>query len=262
MSDPKQQEALLIAAGYSIHDNGTGTGWYALPPGEAEFIHNDEAGRHSYLGFFSSKQDLLNEIYDDLSNDVMGFHSLSDEAWAAMDDEQKNLLAVTRLAKEFPPATYTMQILMTNKVWSNVGNGWGREHDWVLTSVNRQAVVDHLNAKFATMDFNDAMTHHTLSEVTGGEIQVDRDIMGIDITATVTIHTRFALDAERLKMLRLEVSGQILYGWGASIDDTEVAAWDNGRGRDYKLTTGFDFFSKLTDPQLVTMPANKPRTIP
>lgn len=46
--------------GYTIRCTAL-DGWYALLPGETEFRHEDD-GSHNYLGFFSTEEDLLEEI--------------------------------------------------------------------------------------------------------------------------------------------------------------------------------------------------------
>lgn len=63
-----EQEAMrerIVAAGYTIHQTETG-GWYALLPGEKEFIHDGD--KMNYLGFFSTEKDLLEEVSETLQD--------------------------------------------------------------------------------------------------------------------------------------------------------------------------------------------------
>ena len=45
--------------GYGIRTTASG-GWFVLMPGFAEFFHSEN--QHGYLGFFSSEEDLLEEL--------------------------------------------------------------------------------------------------------------------------------------------------------------------------------------------------------
>lgn len=125
-------EGLVQAAGYTIRDNGTGSAWYALLPGETEIrdeggpydharatlgefaghlklpktesegiinrtvvgvAQASEAAHHqNYVGFFSSKLDLLQEVSDQVIAQTMAFHDLSSEVWDASSLAQKEVL--------------------------------------------------------------------------------------------------------------------------------------------------------------------------
>ena len=58
----EKQREVIAKAGYNIQKNVI-NGWYALLPGEFEFFGgDDEDTNHNYLGFFSSEQELLDEV--------------------------------------------------------------------------------------------------------------------------------------------------------------------------------------------------------
>lgn len=82
--DAASLEELVVAAGYTIRDIGPGNGWYALLPGETSFRHDGDDQNH--IGFFSSKEDLLDEVGLDLViGDTLIHHHLDETAWSFMN---------------------------------------------------------------------------------------------------------------------------------------------------------------------------------
>lgn len=69
----QEKRDAIMANGYTIC-NGSPTCWYALLPGETQFFDNIEeveknpevAHEQNYLGIFSSEQDLLDEVFDEV----------------------------------------------------------------------------------------------------------------------------------------------------------------------------------------------------
>jgi hypothetical protein len=71
LPSPEVVEAAIVRAGYTIKGDSPIT-WYALLPGETEFRQVEREDGHAdmnYLGFFSSKRDLLVELGESLFPD-------------------------------------------------------------------------------------------------------------------------------------------------------------------------------------------------
>ena len=83
--DRDAQRKLLKEFGYTIQLHGE-SGWIALLPGETEFL-DDGKGVQNYSGFFSSEDDLLNEI----SSDIEAF---KDKLLEANNQTQQNALSI------------------------------------------------------------------------------------------------------------------------------------------------------------------------
>lgn len=72
-SDNDAKRARITAAGYTIQSNGIGAameGWWALLPGETT-RREDANENQNYLGFFSSEQDLLDELDSSLTDNAL-----------------------------------------------------------------------------------------------------------------------------------------------------------------------------------------------
>jgi hypothetical protein len=64
-------ELVLHAAGMAIKDSGSGNGWYALLPGESNFMHYED--RHNYIGFFSTRDELIEDVAEGLEQEACLF---------------------------------------------------------------------------------------------------------------------------------------------------------------------------------------------
>ena len=83
-----EREVLVGGAGYRICETGFALGWYALLPGEQQ-ISPACSDDHNYLGFFSSKADLLEEVFEVVVEMAISKHSLSESAWMDMHIDEK-----------------------------------------------------------------------------------------------------------------------------------------------------------------------------
>jgi len=70
-----------IVAGVDVN------GWYALLPGHSVIHHTDD--NHNYFGFFSSEQELLDEVSYEVASNAMAFHNMPDGSWDSLSWEQK-----------------------------------------------------------------------------------------------------------------------------------------------------------------------------
>lgn len=87
-----RKQELAEKAGFTIVDNGTGCGWYALLPGQKEF-HDDGEGGQNYLGFFSSREDLLDEVEERIADECLAKHGTTLEAWENLYHHEQALIA-------------------------------------------------------------------------------------------------------------------------------------------------------------------------
>ena len=85
---PKEQ--IVFHAGYTLGHTGV-DGWYALLPGETEFKQgqgDDES--QNYLGFFSTRNEMLEEIADSVEVAAREFNGLSEAEWAESPDYERH----------------------------------------------------------------------------------------------------------------------------------------------------------------------------
>lgn len=81
---------LAEACGYTIMNHGLGTpfeGWFALLPGET--VLNDDDENHNYLGFFSSLDDLVEELSDTLTDTIINESGIDEFLWDIKTPEEK-----------------------------------------------------------------------------------------------------------------------------------------------------------------------------
>ncbi|VVE17340.1 MULTISPECIES: hypothetical protein [Pandoraea] len=60
--DDSLRRRAIEQSGYSIRNGGLMHSWYALLPGETEI--NQDEDNHNYIGFFSSEEELIEEVYE------------------------------------------------------------------------------------------------------------------------------------------------------------------------------------------------------
>jgi hypothetical protein len=87
------KEKVVFAAGYTLGHTAIG-GWYALLPGETEFKQgqgDDES--QNYLGFFSTRNEMLEEIAESVETAAREFNELSESEWAnAPEHDRLNMI--------------------------------------------------------------------------------------------------------------------------------------------------------------------------
>jgi hypothetical protein len=83
-----EREVLIEGAGYLIHATPVGLEWYALLPGE-KVIRRAASEGQNYLGFFSSKDDLLAAVSGVVGQEGQTSHELTEKAWDAMHIDDK-----------------------------------------------------------------------------------------------------------------------------------------------------------------------------
>lgn len=57
-----EKKQMILLAGFTLASTASG-GSYALMPGETEFRHEED--NHNYIGFFSSEDQMIEEVYAD-----------------------------------------------------------------------------------------------------------------------------------------------------------------------------------------------------
>jgi hypothetical protein len=85
---PKEQ--IVFHAGYTLGHTGV-DGWYALLPGETEFKQgqgDDES--QNYLGFFSTRNEMLEEIAESVETAAREFNELSEDEWLEAPEHAKH----------------------------------------------------------------------------------------------------------------------------------------------------------------------------
>jgi hypothetical protein len=89
------RELLVWLSGYSIHDSGNGAGWFALAPGQREISHQD--GKHNYLGFFSTKAELITEVWETVVfPTLLEVRQLAEDQWNSFSErDQISFVLVT-----------------------------------------------------------------------------------------------------------------------------------------------------------------------
>ncbi|MEC4720438.1 hypothetical protein RY831_14845 [Noviherbaspirillum sp. CPCC 100848] len=94
-SPETHREMLVWLAGYRIREAGAGLGWYALLPGQLEISHTE--GQHNYLGFFSTKVDLITEVWDNaVLPTLFRVRQITEQQWGKLAArDQLSLVLVT-----------------------------------------------------------------------------------------------------------------------------------------------------------------------
>lgn len=89
------REMLVWLAGYRIRETAAGAGWYALLPGQLEICHKD--GQHNYLGFFSTKTDLIAEVWGNVVLPaLLRVRQIAEDEWNSLAPrDQISLVLVT-----------------------------------------------------------------------------------------------------------------------------------------------------------------------
>lgn len=148
----EHKQALITAAGYTIQDNGTTHGWYVLLPGETAF--RCHAADHepavmgvncNYYGFFSSEQDLLDEVSVIVVEHTMDFHGLSSGFWDGLTQAQQCELAKEAHEPEkgeLPQEDWRRALKIGDEVWWNDPDAGHSSGIYKIVGINAMSVRD------------------------------------------------------------------------------------------------------------------------
>ena len=121
---------------HTICQNESG-GWYALLPGETEFLDNgSEPHRQNYIGFFSELGDLLEEISGEVS-------TLEQSIYIDRLTNFKVDLHIANLAAKYLNKSPTMQdknLFLSAFIWGDTKEGfdfWNNEDDKLQDLLNK-----------------------------------------------------------------------------------------------------------------------------
>jgi len=123
MKNEQMQEALIVAAGYTIRNVLSSRTWYALMPGETWMNHIGgekpvAGGNCNYHGLFITKQALLDEVSEIVVKDTLNYHDLSGEFWENLANEQKCEL-VKEARGSLPEGDWRRKLKLGDAVWWN-----------------------------------------------------------------------------------------------------------------------------------------------
>ena len=93
---------IVISAGFTIHET-VAAGFYALPPTVKEFVHEDD--RHNYLGFFSSLDDLVDEVSEEIAEKITLANGWTASAWEHLSPAQQ-IAAAANCREIFLPGKF------------------------------------------------------------------------------------------------------------------------------------------------------------